>query len=398
MKDEEINFFSTNDFSEENVYSIKNKMNEFLNEKSSPSIKGFAKGTYYNEELKQDNVKERIQLLQEIDSYIRSNLSVENVMLRQICTDSDVWIYSKNGLVNDKRPLFSLSISVVFNRNGHLDNSYVSFSKRDFYSEIHKNWKNLANEIIRKTKVLLQAKPLNGKRMPVILGPGIPATLLHEAVGHGLEADFNSKEVSVFSNKIGKSVASSLVTVVDDGTIPNSRGSINFDDEGTESKRNILIENGILVSYMCDKLFGKKLNKESTGNGRRESFKHKPIPRMTNTILLNGKNDLNEMISSIDYGIMAMDFGSGQVDITSGQFAFSGSEVYLIENGKISYPVRGSTISGMGSNVMQNIIGVSNDFRMDPCGGTCGKNGQLVPVNLGQPSVLVKEMVVGSSE
>jgi TldD protein len=149
---------------------------------------------------------------------------------------------------------------------------------------------------------------------------------------------------------------------------------------------------------MCDKLFGKKLNKESTGNGRRESFKHKPIPRMTNTILLNGKNDLNEMISSIDYGIMAMDFGSGQVDITSGQFAFSGSEVYLIENGKISYPVRGSTISGMGANVMQNIIGVSNDFRMDPCGGTCGKNGQLVPVNLGQPSILVKEMVVGSSE
>ena len=233
--------------------------------------------------------------------------------------------------------------------------------------------------------------------MPVVLGNGWPGILLHEAVGHGLEGDFNRKGVSAFSGKVGQKVASELCTIVDDGTMRNRRGSLTVDDEGTPAQNTVLVENGILRGYMQDKLNARLMGVEPTGNGRRESFAHIPMPRMTNTYMLAGKDDPGEIIASVDKGLYAPNFGGGQVDITSGKFVFSASEAYLIENGKVTVPVKGAMLIGDGPEALHKISMVGNDLKLDTGVGTCGKEGQSVPVGVGQPTLKIDELTVGGT-
>jgi TldD protein len=234
--------------------------------------------------------------------------------------------------------------------------------------------------------------------MTVVLGPGWPGVLLHEAVGHGLEGDFNRKGISAFSGRLGEKVAAGGVTIVDDGTLPQRRGSLSVDDEGTATEQTVLVEDGILVSYMQDKLNARLMNMKPTGNGRRESFTHLPMPRMTNTFMLPGKNEPGDIIASVDNGLYAVNFAGGQVDITSGKFVFSASEAYLIENGKITRPVRGATLIGNGPEVMTRVSMVGNDLKLDAGVGVCGKDGQSVPVGVGQPTLRIDSLTVGGTQ
>ena len=233
--------------------------------------------------------------------------------------------------------------------------------------------------------------------MPVVLGPGWPGVLLHEAIGHGLEGDFNRKGTSAFSGRIGERVAADVCTVVDDGTLPDRRGSLTIDDEGVPTQRTVLIENGRLTGYMQDKQNARLMGVASTGNGRRESFAHLPMPRMTNTYMLPGEHDPAEIIASVDRGLYAVNFGGGQVDITSGQFVFSASEAYLIENGKLGRPVKGATLIGSGPDVLTRVSMVGNDLALDEGMGVCGKEGQRIPVGVGQPTLRVDALTVGGT-
>jgi len=233
--------------------------------------------------------------------------------------------------------------------------------------------------------------------MPVVLGPGWPGVLLHEAIGHGLEGDFNRKGSSAFSGRVGEQVASPLCTVVDDGTLPNRRGSLNVDDEGVPTQQTVLIENGILKGYMQDKLNASLMGQGSTGNGRRESYAHLPMPRMTNTYMMAGDHDPQEIIASVDKGLYAVNFGGGQVDITSGKFVFSACEAYLIENGKVTRPVKGATLIGNGPDVLTRVSMVGNDLELDRGVGVCGKEGQSVPVGVGQPTLKIDGITVGGT-
>jgi TldD protein len=245
--------------------------------------------------------------------------------------------------------------------------------------------------------VQLGASPAPAGTMPVVLGAGWPGILLHEAVGHGLEGDFNRKGVSAFAGKVGQSVASKLCTIVDDGTIPNRRGSLAVDDEGTRSRRTVLVENGVLRGYMQDKLNARLMGVEPTGNGRRESFAHIPMPRMTNTYMLAGPHDPEEIIASVERGLYAPNFGGGQVDITSGKFVFSASEAYLIEKGRVTVPVKGAMLIGDGPQALHRISMVGNNLELDTGVGTCGKEGQSVPVGVGQPTLKIDELTVGGT-
>jgi len=251
---------------------------------------------------------------------------------------------------------------------------------------------------VRQALVNLDAVEAPAGTMPVVLGPGWPGILLHEAIGHGLEGDFNRKGTSAFAGKLGQRVASEQCTVVDDGTIPDRRGSLNVDDEGTTTQKTVLIENGILKGYMQDTLNARLMGVAPTGNGRRESYAHLPMPRMTNTYMLAGKYDPREIIASVDRGLYAVNFGGGQVDITSGKFVFSASEAYLIENGKITRPVKGATLIGNGPDVLTRVSMVGNDLQLDPGVGTCGKEGQSVPVGVGQPTLKIDSLTVGGTQ
>ena len=254
-----------------------------------------------------------------------------------------------------------------------------------------------AEEAVRQAKVNLEAIDAPAGTMEVVLGNGWPGVLLHEAVGHGLEGDFNRKGASAFSGKVGQKVASELCTVVDDGTMADRRGSLNVDDEGTPAAYNVLIENGILKGYMQDKLNARLMGVSPTGNARRESYAHLPMPRMTNTYMLGGEHSQADIISSVKKGVFAPNFGGGQVDITSGKFVFSASEAYLIENGKITQPIKGATLIGNGPEVMQQISMVGNDLALDKGVGVCGKDGQSVPVGVGQPSLKIDRLTVGGT-
>jgi TldD protein len=250
---------------------------------------------------------------------------------------------------------------------------------------------------VRQAQINLQAEEAPAGNMTVVLGPGWPGILLHEAIGHGLEGDFNRKGTSAFSGRVGERVASNLCTVVDDGTLPGRRGSLSIDDEGTPTENTVLIENGILKGYMQDKLNARLMGVKPTGNGRRESYAHLPMPRMTNTYMLPGNSDPDEIIQSVQKGIYARNFGGGQVDITSGKFVFSASEAYLIENGKITRPVKGATLIGNGPDVLTKVSMVGNDMQLDSGVGTCGKEGQSVPVGVGQPTLKIDSMTVGGT-
>ena len=255
-----------------------------------------------------------------------------------------------------------------------------------------------ARDAVRQAATNLEAVATPAGSMPVVLGPGWPGVLLHEAVGHGLEGDFNRKGTSAFSNRIGEQVASTLCTVVDDGSLEHRRGSLSVDDEGVPAQNTVLIENGVLKGYMQDKMNARLMGTQSTSNGRRESFAHLPMPRMTNTYMLAGESDPEEILSSVDKGIYAVNFGGGQVDITSGRFVFSLSEAYLIENGRIGAPLKGATLIGSGPEVMGKISMVGNDLALDQGVGVCGKEGQSVPVGVGQPSLKIEEITVGGTD
>jgi len=290
-------------------------------------------------------------------------------------------------------------VSVIVEQNGRREQGYAGAGGRYSLDELVANDRpiELAREAVRQALVNLDAVPAPAGSMPVVLGPGWPGILLHEAIGHGLEGDFNRKGTSAFSNRIGERVASEFCTVVDDGTISGRRGSLNIDDEGTPTQCTTLIENGVLKGYLQDKMNARLTKTASTGNGRRESFAHVTLPRMTNTYMRPGPHDPGEIIASVAKGIYAVNFGGGQVDITSGKFVFSASEAYLIENGKIGAPIRGATLIGNGPDVLTRVSMVGNDLKLDAGVGTCGKEGQSVPVGVGQPTLRIDAMTVGGT-
>ena len=305
---------------------------------------------------------------------------------------------SDGRLAADIRPLVRCSVSVIVEENGAREQGSAGGGGRfDFSYFDDAVLRRYAEEAVHQAVVNLKAEAAPAGQMTVVLGAGWPGILLHEAVGHGLEGDFNRKGSSAFSGRVGERVAAAGVTVVDDGTIAQRRGSLNIDDEGNPSQRTVLIENGILKGYLQDSLNARLMGVGPTGNGRRESFAHLPLPRMTNTMMLAGAHDPQEIIASVDKGIYAANFGGGQVDITSGKFVFSMSEAYFIENGRITRPIKGATLIGNGPDVLTRVSMIGNDLRLDPGVGTCGKEGQSVPVGVGQPTLRIDGLTVGGT-
>ena len=302
--------------------------------------------------------------------------------------------------VADVLPLVRLNVQVLASDGQRREVGYQGAGGRYELASLAEpdRWRALVDEAVRIALLNLEAEPCPAGTMDVVLGPGWPGILLHEAIGHGLEGDFNRKKTSAFSDKLGQRVASEGVTVVDDGTLPSRRGSLNVDDEGTPTRRNVLIENGILVGYMQDRLNAGLMGVEPTGNGRRESYAHLPLPRMTNTFMLAGEEDPEEIIRSVDNGLYAVSFGGGQVDITSGKFVFSASEAYRIEKGRIGAPVKGATLIGNGPDVLTRVSRIGHDLALDEGVGTCGKEGQGVPVGVGLPTIRVDALTVGGTE
>ena len=303
-------------------------------------------------------------------------------------------------MIADLRPMVSINVSVIVEDKGRRESARSGGGGRVDYGFFLEQERGLsyAREAVREALVNLDAMAAPAGMMPVVLGPGWPGVLLHEAVGHGLEGDFNRKGLSAFSGRIGQQVAAKGVTVVDNGTLADRRGSLTVDDEGTPTQCTTLIEDGILVNYMQDKLNAKLMGMTPTGNCRRESYAHVPMPRMTNTYMLAGQHDPKEIIRSVKKGLYAVNFGGGQVDITSGQFVFSASEAYLIENGEVTRPVKGATLIGNGPEVMKNISMIGNDLSLDSGIGVCGKEGQSIPVGVGQPTLKIDALTVGGTE
>ena len=344
---------------------------------------------------------DKVALLQAVDAEARrQDPRVSQVMASLSGVHEVVMVVATDGtLAADIRPLVRMSVTVIAEQDGRREQGSSGGGGRYDFEYFQKEERALgyAREAVRQALVNLEAVDAPAGMMPVVLGSGWPGVLLHEAVGHGLEGDFNRKGSSVFSGRMGEQVASPLCTVVDEGSIKDRRGSLNIDDEGTPTGETVLIENGILKGYMQDKMNARLMNMAVTGNGRRESYSHLPMPRMTNTYMRAGDHDPAEIIASVDKGIYAVNFGGGQVDITSGKFVFSTSEAYLIEKGKVTRPVRGATLIGNGPEVMQKISMVGNDLALDSGVGVCGKEGQSVPVGVGQPSLLVDELTVGGT-
>ncbi|MEZ5692206.1 MAG: metalloprotease TldD [Rickettsiales bacterium] len=345
--------------------------------------------------------QEKIEILKNIDCYLRTaNPKVKQVSASLSGQWQAVRIIKADGLVaDDIRPLVRLNVSVIAEHNGRMESGSAGAGGRTLYTNYlnEKNWKSLADDALRQALINLDSVPAPAGEMPVILGAGWCGVLLHEAVGHGLEGDFNRKKTSAFASLMGKQVASKGVTVVDDGTIMDRRGSISIDDEGTPSGRSILIEDGILTGYMQDRLNARLMGVKATGNGRRESYSCQPMPRMTNTYMLAGNDDPTDIISSVKKGVYITHMGGGQVDITSGKFVFSASEAYLVENGKVTSPIKGATLIGNGPDCLTKIKAIGNDMSLDNGVGTCGKGGQSVPVGVGQPTLLIEPITVGGT-
>ena len=345
--------------------------------------------------------QEKIALLESIDREARRidpRVIQVNASLSG-CYEVVIIAGMHGSMAADIRPLVSINVSVIVEENGRRESARCGGGGRVGYSYFLEEERALgyAREAVREALVNLNAEEAPAGVMPVVLGPGWPGVLLHEAVGHGLEGDFNRKGLSAFSGRIGQKVAAPGVTVVDDGTLANRRGSLTIDDEGTPTQCTTLIDNGILVNYMQDKLNAKLMGMSPTGNCRRESYAHSPMPRMTNTYMLAGSYEPDEIIRSVKKGLFAANFSGGQVDITSGQFVFSASEAYLIENGRITKPVKGATLIGNGPDVMKKISMIGNDLKLDLGMGVCGKDGQSVPVGVGQPTLKIDELTVGGT-
>ena len=343
----------------------------------------------------------RTGLLGEIDAYARGKDSrVVQVMASIAGEWQAVQIMRAGGdRIADLRPLVRLNVSVVVERDGRRETGSYGSGGRFSYDTVTSEaaWRAAVDEALRQALVNLESRPAPAGEMEVVLGSGWPGILLHEAIGHGLEGDFNRKKTSAFAGLLGQSVASRGVTVIDDGTLQNRRGSLTVDDEGTPTNRTVLIEDGILVGYLQDRLNARLMGMAATGNGRRESYAHAPMPRMTNTVMLGGEHHPEEMIRSVKRGLYAVNFGGGQVDITSGKFVFSASEAYLIEDGKVTAPVKGATLIGNGPDALTKVTMIGNDMALDPGIGTCGKSGQGVPVGVGQPTIKLAGLTVGGT-
>ncbi len=347
-----------------------------------------------SEQKKIDLIKTINELARNEDSRVQQvNISLSSSQDMILIAAADM------PLVADIRPLVRLNVSVILEENNRREQGYAGGGARSSLDYFMDNTIaiDLAKEAIRLASIQLKAKPAPAGSMPVVLGSGWPGILLHEAVGHGLEGDFNRKGVSTFSGRIGDQVASKLCTIVDDGTLVNRRGSLAIDDEGIPGQYNVLIEDGILKGYMQDRMNSKLMGVPTTGNGRRESYAHIPMPRMTNTYMLAGPHDHDEIIASVKKGIYAPNFSGGQVDITSGKFVFSANEAYMIEDGKISFPLKGAMLIGDGPDVLGKISMVGNNLELDAGVGTCGKEGQSVPVGVGQPTLKIDEITVGGT-
>ncbi|MGQ0581818.1 MAG: metalloprotease TldD [Reyranella sp.] len=343
----------------------------------------------------------KVALLEEIDAYVRTKEpKARQVSISLAGSWQVVEIIRAGGWrAADVRPLVRLNISVVCADGTRMEAGGTGQGRRAAYGDIFKpeNWKREADEAIRQALVNLESVDTPAGEMPVVLGAGWSGVLWHEAVGHGLEGDFHRKKTSVFSHMMGDMIASPGVTVVDDGTLSDRRGSLTIDDEGTPTQRNVLIENGRLVGLMQDRQNARLMGVKPTGNGRRQSHAHAPMPRMTNTFMLGGTADPKEIIASVKKGLYAANFGGGQVDIVSGKFVFSCTEAYLIENGKLGRPVKGATLIGAGSEALTKVGMVGNDMSLDPGIGTCGKDGQGVPVGVGQPTLRIDALTVGGT-
>jgi len=344
---------------------------------------------------------EKVALLESVDREARAlDSRITQVMASLAASHDTILVLASDGtLAADVRPLVRLNVSVIIEHEGRREQGYAGGGGRFGYGEFlaSDRWRELVREAVRTARVNLEAVPAPAGTMTVVLGAGWPGVLLHEAVGHGLEGDFNRKGTSAFSGRIGQRVAAPGVTIVDDGTLAARRGSLNVDDEGTPTQCTTLIEDGVLRGYLQDKLNARLMGVAPTGNGRRESFAHLTMPRMTNTYMLPGAHDPGEIIRSVPKGLYCRNFGGGQVDITSGKFVFSASEAYLIENGRLGAPVKGATLIGNGPDVMTRVSMVGNDLRLDDGVGTCGKEGQDVPVGVGQPTLRVDGLTVGGT-
>ncbi|MGR3713088.1 MAG: metalloprotease TldD [Shimia sp.] len=343
----------------------------------------------------------KIETLRQIDAFARDmDPRVVQVSAMLAASHQEVVILRPDGSrITDTRPMTRVNVSVIVEQNGRRESGSAGGGGRIGLDGLldPADWQDKAREALRIALVNLDAVPAPAGPMEVVLGPGWPGILLHEAVGHGLEGDFNRKGTSKFAGQIGQQVAARGVTVIDDGTIPDRRGSLTVDDEGTPSGKTTLIEDGILVGYMQDRQNARLMGVAPTGNGRRESYAHAPMPRMTNTYMEGGSSDPSDLVSSLKDGIYAVGFGGGQVDITNGKFVFSCTEAYRVENGKIGAPVKGATLIGDGATAMMQIKGLGNDMALDPGMGNCGKAGQWVPVGVGQPTVLMDGLTVGGS-
>ncbi|MDC8444850.1 MAG: metalloprotease TldD [Nitrosomonas sp.] len=343
---------------------------------------------------------EKILLLEKLERYARKlDPRVIQVMASLAGEYEVILVMRSDGmLAADVRPLVRVSLQVLAEENGRREQGVAGGGGRFDYAYFTEDiLREYADKAVQQAVTNLSARPAPAGAMTVVLGNGWPGILLHEAIGHGLEGDFNRKGSSAFSGRVGQRVAAPGVTVVDDGTLARRRGSLNIDDEGNPTQCTTLIENGVLKGYMQDSLNARLMNAPLTGNGRRESFAHMPMPRMTNTYMLNGDKDPAEIIASVKNGLYAANFGGGQVDITNGKFVFSAAEAYRIENGKITYPVKGATLIGNGPDVLTRVSMIGNDMTLDPGVGTCGKDGQSVPVGVGQPTLRIEELTVGGT-
>lgn len=343
----------------------------------------------------------KVKLLKTVDAFVRDlDHRVVQASATLAASLQEVEILRHDGVsVSDVRPMSRMNVSVIVEENGKRESGYTGKGGRIMISDLmaDESWQELAHEALRIALVNLQAEPAPAGVMDVALGPGWPGILLHEAIGHGLEGDFNRKQSSAFAGLMGKRIAAPGVTVLDDGTIPDRRGSISVDDEGTPSQSTTLIEDGILVGYMQDRMNARLMGVKATGNGRRESYAHAPMPRMTNTYMLAGDSDPSDIVSGLKDGIHAVGFGGGQVNITNGKFVFSCTEAYRVKNGKIGAPVKNATLIGDGATALKHIRAVGNDMQLDPGIGNCGKNGQWVPVGVGQPTLLIGSLTIGGS-
>ena len=406
IKDETSAYSHSSDISERSIKNAGKTVQSILSSSSKSKIIDpirTNKKHYSNiNPLSSFTTEQKTKLLKSIDEYARKlDKRVKQVSASLHGEWQAVHILRKGGYhCGDIRPLVRLNISVTIDNGKIMETGLSGMGGRKNYEDFFndKTWKEQTKDALRQAITNLKSSPAPAGKMPIILGPGWPGIILHEAIGHGLEGDFNRKKISVFSDLLGKKIASKNVTVVDDGTINDKRGSITIDDEGTPSQCTTLIKNGIMVGHMQDRLNASLMKTKSTGNGRRESYEYLPMPRMTNTYMLSGNVPEEDIFKSVKKGLYAVNFSGGSVDITSGQFEFSTSEAYMVENGKITKPVKGATLIGKGEEVLKKISQVGNNMSLDGGIGTCGKEGQGVPVGVGQPTILVDEILVGGTD